>query len=746
MVALSRSRWKTLPMPTLRTNRKSPSLRTTWLIQTLVVAGVLVLFGAVAVASSAYQHSTFHDTTSDVERATSALLDLRMALNTVDDSSSGLMYGLGGPDALQGHREQYLADGQAVTDGLRRVRDSVPPEAVVSVERAQEHWEFMDAAVRGAPELFASGAVTAGLAAGADPFTEAWMSYGSISENLAEVERINVLRMRQRMHAVDRVQNYIPVALLAVLALGLLTICAGARRMSLRVVTPLAELRRAARTLGATEACEIIDVHQASAEVQLLADTIQDTAARLRISHGELREQAYTDVLTGLPNRQAFVEELERRFRQPEARVGALFIDLDDFKIVNDSLGHAAGDQLLYIVAARLRAAVREGDLVARLGGDEFAVLVSCENDAAAASVVADKVLAALDDDVLLDGTRMTVDCSVGVAVAGAGVDSADDLLRDADFAMYMAKGRGKNCVEVFAPSMHVAMQTQSDFKRDLSRATALEQLVLHHQPVLDLINGQVLGFEALVRWQHPTRGLVAPLDFIGLAEETGDIVALGKWVLQRACADLARYRLDHGQQELWISVNVSPQQLIDPNFVDVVLGALSRHGLLPQSLILEITEHAAVANTAVANVVLESLRRHGVRIALDDFGVGFSSLRYLRELPVDVIKIDRSYVADIGDRGNAMLGAIVSLAEKMGLGVIAEGIEDTEQLERLQQLGRLAGQGYLFARPMPVERAGLLLSEGDRLFRGKALERAAPSSVPGGWVDGRGGGVTASG
>lgn len=441
-----------IPMSLTPSPRSTPSLKRTWLTQALVAAAVLLVFGGVALASTTYQRDAFRTTTSELERASSALVGLRLSLNVVDDSASGMMYGLGGPAAAQRHADQYLRDSEDVTLGLQRLRAAVGPEARPAVDAAREHWAAMDEAVRAAPALLASGAVADGLKTGKDVFGETWGRYGSISAELAEVERANVQRLRERAEQVDAVQGYIPPVLLAGLGVALLATLLSARRMSIRVVAPLAELRRAALDLRHAGVLAPIDVRRASAELQVLAGAIEETAASLRLSHGELRDQAYSDGLTGLPNRKALVEELESRYAEPNGLLGVLFIDLDDFKIVNDSLGHAAGDELLQVVGERLRSAVREGDLVVRLGGDEFAVLVDCTEDPSAAAFVAASVLGALDGQVLIGGTRLSVACSVGVAVSGPAVDSADALLRNADFAMYMAKGRGKNCVEAFAP------------------------------------------------------------------------------------------------------------------------------------------------------------------------------------------------------------------------------------------------------------------------------------------------------
>jgi EAL domain-containing protein (putative c-di-GMP-specific phosphodiesterase class I) len=269
---------------------------------------------------------------------------------------------------------------------------------------------------------------------------------------------------------------------------------------------------------------------------------------------------------------------------------------------------------------------------------------------------------------------------------------------------MYMAKSQGKNCFDVFAPSMHTDMLARIELKRDLSRAAQLDQLVLHYQPVVDLSSGDLQGFEALVRWNHPARGQLVPAEFIALAEDTQDIIGIGGWVMDRACRDLAALRRDTpGGAALQMAINVSAHQITEPGFVDTVMGALARYDVPAKAVTLEITEAVALTNTEVATLALSELREHGLRIALDDFGVGFSSLRYLDELPIDVIKVDRSFVTDTHGDKDMMLRAIVTLGRSLGLGVIAEGIETASELNRLRQFEGMAGQGYLLGRPMPA-------------------------------------------
>ena len=370
----------------------------------------------------------------------------------------------------------------------------------------------------------------------------------------------------------------------------------------------------------------------AASELDDLARTINETSASLRSTHGVLRDQASTDTLTGLPNRRAFTELLETMLTDASSnQVCVLFIDLDDFKIVNDSLGHAAGDELLRVVAKRLRSVVRSGETVTRLGGDEFAILLGADGSAAAVAV-AERALAALDDPVQIDNTVISVGCSIGVALSpsGAGADAADELVRNADFAMYMAKSQGKNRFEVFAPTMHAEMLGRSQLKHDVGQAVRLEQFVLYYQPIVDLDTLALLGFEALIRWQHPTRGRLAPDEFIALAEDTGDIVAIGHWVVNEACRALAEHHLQQGPNErpLWMSVNASPVEISAPGFLATVADALERHGIAPECLMVEITEGVAMTDTGATALVLNALRETGVHVALDDFGTGFSSLR----------------------------------------------------------------------------------------------------------------------
>ena len=419
----------------------------------------------------------------------------------------------------------------------------------------------------------------------------------------------------------------------------------------------------------------------------------------------ELRRQAFHDSLTGLANRALFADRLEhalartRRFGHP---VAVLFLDLDDFKTVNDSLGHGEGDALLIAVGKRLAGAMRAGDTIARMGGDEFAVLVEDPSDAAAPIAVAERLLAILELPFEIGSKELFVHASVGVAVSTGQTKDGDELLRDADVSMYTAKNKGKNRVEVFEPSMHAAAMARLALKGDLERALERGEFGLLYQPIMRLASREVVGVEALVRWHHPRRGMVGPAEFIPVAEETGLILPLGRWVLEEACRQAVAWdaRLD---QRLAMSVNVSGRQIHQPGFVEEVRGILAATGLQPARLTLELTESVLMQDVGATTVTLTALKALGVRLAIDDFGTGYSSLSYLRRFPIDELKIDRSFVATIEDGAeqSALVRSILKLGETMHLQTVAEGIEEAGQLAELQHLGAGFGQGYLFARPL---------------------------------------------
>ena len=427
--------------------------------------------------------------------------------------------------------------------------------------------------------------------------------------------------------------------------------------------------------------------------------------------------EARTDPLTGLANRRRLREAADRLLRRG-GPASLLFLDLDGFKAVNDSRGHAFGDALLVEVAARLRACVRDGDLVVRLGGDEFAVLVP--GDPVHAEDVARRVRIDMAVPVQLTGRAVRVTASIGVARTSgtAGRRSGADLLRDADVAMYQAKAAGRNRVVVCDEGMAEAVLDRAALAEDLLAALAAgDQLAVHHQPVVTLPAGVTAGYEALVRWQHPVRGPVPPLDFVPLAEETGAVLALGRWVLRQATRDAAA-GLGGEVGPSKVAVNVSSRQLADDGFVDDVCEALRDSGLPADRLVLEVTETSLVEDLDSVCERLQELRALGVRIAIDDFGTGWSSLSYLRRLPVDIVKVDRSFITDLGrtPAATALVATIVELARGLSLDVVAEGVERTDQRDELARLGCAFAQGWLFGRPVPrepVRRAPASLTSG---------------------------------
>jgi diguanylate cyclase (GGDEF)-like protein/PAS domain S-box-containing protein len=434
----------------------------------------------------------------------------------------------------------------------------------------------------------------------------------------------------------------------------------------------------------------------------------------------QLAHQAFHDSITGLANRALFRDRVEHALERQtriDKPMSVLFMDLDDFKTINDSLGHAAGDRLLGEVGERLRACLRTPDTAARLGGDEFAILLEDGGEAVGAADVASRILGALEAPFQLDGKEVFIRASIGIASSGAGLavgpEGAEELLRNADVAMYIAKEAGKNRYQVFEPKMHDTALRRLELKADLQRAVDNEEFDLVFQPVIRLATGDIDGFEALLRWNHPTRGIVAPLDFIPLAEETGLVVPIGSWALREACR---RGHLlqpeDPDGQPLRISVNLSARQLQRPEIVQEAAQILLETGLPPERLVLEITESVMMQDMALSNERLSQLRTLGVLLAVDDFGTGYSSLNYIRRFPVDILKIDKSFVDEVSEGGeeSALTAAIVDLAGILNLRPVAEGIERADQLEKLLELGCELGQGFYFSEPLALEGALELL------------------------------------
>ena len=472
-------------------------------------------------------------------------------------------------------------------------------------------------------------------------------------------------------------------------------------------------------------------------ENQALTSSLEEKIGELTAREQQLSHQALHDPLTGLANRRLFSDRVEHalnRSRRTGDLSAVLFIDLDDFKTVNDSLGHAAGDRLLASVAARLSGCVRPGDTVARLGGDEFGILLEEMEGPEHASHVARRILESLDMAFPLDGRQVFTRASVGVAVADATSGHAGaDLLSDADVALYAAKGSGKSTFREFERTMRVTAIERLELGQDLRQALHQNQFFCHYQPIVDLVTGRIVALEALLRWDHPHRGLVGPNSFIELAEESGMIGEIGMAVLQMAAWQAANWRAEGKVPAgLELHVNLSGRQLEDPYLVEKVKRVLASTGFPGNLLVLEITESVAVETGAAHLELLEQLRALGIRFAIDDFGTGYSSLNYLRALPVDVLKIDRAFAQTTdGETDTVLLEAIVRLGHSLGIDMIAEGIEHGEQAMTLKRLGCRRAQGFLFYRPLSISEIPMVIAGGPRALVDPAPRRPSEAPTP---------------
>jgi len=427
-----------------------------------------------------------------------------------------------------------------------------------------------------------------------------------------------------------------------------------------------------------------------------------------RQSEVKIEYMAHHDALTELANRVLLNERLERTLDREEM-VAVHHLDLDQFKAVNDTFGHHAGDKLLKIVAERLCGLVRDTDTIARMGGDEFVIVQAPIVDPADATSLAQRVIKLLSEPYDIDGHQAVIGASVGISVGPGDGTSPDKLLRNADLALYRAKGDGRGTFRFFEPVMDLQMQTRRVMEQDLRKALPAGEFELHYQPVVNLASKEISGFEALIRWNHPTKGMISPASFIPLAEEIGFIVPIGEWVIKQACATAAQW-----PDNLHIAVNISAVQFRNPGLMQVITGALAASGLNPARLEIEITETVLLHNKEATLAVLHQLRALGIRIAMDDFGTGYSSLTYLQSFPFDKIKIDRSFVKDITENSGSLniVRAVAALANGMGMTATAEGVETNEQLDRIVSEGCTEMQGFLFSRPLPareIERLFLL-------------------------------------
>ena len=441
----------------------------------------------------------------------------------------------------------------------------------------------------------------------------------------------------------------------------------------------------------------------------------------------DITEGKVSDPLTGLPNRLLFADRLGRLIKHAKRRkdywFAVLFLDLDGFKMINDSLGHLIGDQLLVGVASRLEKCLRatdtvarlgEGFIVARMGGDEFTVLLDDLKDPGDAKLAAERLMKSVTAPFMLGGREVFTSMSIGIALSNPGYEQAEDILRDADTAMYRAKSRGKARYEIFDADMRASVVARLQLEMDLRRALEHGEFHNVYQPIVSLAAGQIVGFEALLRWQHPTRGELGPEEFIMVAEETGLIRDLGWWNLREACRQMTEWRADYSAySQLTMSVNLSPKQFLQANLVEDIGSLLSELKLPPQALKLELTESTVMGDPSAAVEMLQQIKLLGISLAIDDFGTGYSSLSYLHRFPLDTLKIDRSFISGIGNGQDTEIArTILPMALNLHLDVIAEGVETMEQLVLLKKLHCKYGQGFYFSKPLSAEEAGLLLAE----------------------------------
>ncbi len=445
---------------------------------------------------------------------------------------------------------------------------------------------------------------------------------------------------------------------------------------------------------------------------------VQDITDR-KLAEQQLHHDAFHDALTGLPNRALFMDHLKlaiaRSRRNVQTMFAVIYLDLDRFKVINDSLGHTIGDQLLVGMADRLKTNLRPGDTVARLGGDEFVILIEDITDEKEAVQVAERIQKELTEPFNLSGREVFTTVSLGIAPSSTGYERAEDILRDADTAMYRAKSLGKSRYEIFDKAMHARAINLLQMETDLRRACEREEFLIHYQPIVALEDFRLRGFEALVRWNHPERGYISPMDFIPVAEETGLIAQVGEFVLREACRQMQRWQAAYPlDRPLWISINLSSKQFSQGALIAKIANILRETNVNPQCVKLEITESVVMENIETATDMLRQMRALGVQLAIDDFGTGYSSLSYLHRFPIDTLKIDRSFVTRMTENSeNAeIVRTIVVLAQNLGMDVVAEGVETNEQLVLLQKLGCENGQGYFFSKPVNSDGAGRIIAE----------------------------------
>ncbi len=570
--------------------------------------------------------------------------------------------------------------------------------------------EGMSASIRAGGTL--AGGVSLAQASGKSPVTVEIKGEPTLywSRRLASFDQKSSPRLVLRYALGPALEQYAPIKylLIALSGLGLLISTAIGAFVARGITRPIATLERAARAISDGSRGKVAIT--SSDEVGRLASSFNSMVDSITEREERITHIALHDELTGLPNRKLFGEQLEfalaRRAR--DERIVVMYFDLDNFKAVNDTLGHPVGDELLKAVADRLRETVG-GALISRQGGDEFAILVDQIKPGANLALLADQVISVFHTPFLLSDHTLETSSSIGIAVAPGDGSCPDELIKNADLALYRAKNEGRNCSCFFEQTMDLEARKRHQMEIDMREAVREGQFHLNYQPLFSLDKNRVVGFEALIRWQHPKHGLVSPADFIPLAEDTGMILPISEWVINEACQ-----RARHWPEDVRIAVNLSPVLFKNASLPLMVMQALNAAGLSPNRLELEVTESLFIDNVERTTTMLNALRECGIRIALDDFGTGYSSLNYLRSFPFDKIKIDKSFVNDLAtdQSARAIIGAITTLAGALGMETIAEGVEDCDQLEALRSQGCTNIQGYFFSRPVAIELVDALIAD----------------------------------
>ena len=688
------------------------SLRREWSRGFVVLLVLLILAGAGSVAGIQKVMDHMQGTIGQLQRESESVAALRTAMIAHEQAAQQLLSGNTVDKAA------FLEQQQQILDLFEKSPADFPAasDAPGVLGRAARTWQD------GLSAHGLWGSQVQGLNGSHAPEIPAFAaSSDAARELLNRLHSASIDAMNEGAAYGTHLEQALVVFLIAVFVSALAVTVYFRRRMLTDLMGPVDILHQGVLRLQAGDYNYRINVPRRD-ELGELAGAFNTMAEALHKSYLALTRRATQDPLTGLANRAAVSEQLNSLFAPEGPRQdpgqSLLFIDVDDFKDINDSLGHEGGDALLISLAARLKGCVRSRDVVARLGGDEFAVIITA-GDGSTAGEIAERILRALNVPFLLNGHRVTITVSIGVAHKHSGIHDAAELLRQADFAMYMAKGSGKARYQLFDSQMYNQMAHHASLRADLAQAVPSGQLRLDYQPVADLNTGAILGVEALVRWDHPVLGLLPPQDFIPLAEETGDIDAIGCWVLETAAREGTRWRQSvEGCDNLWVAVNLSTLQLPNPKNLAAIKAILDQPQAQADRLVLEVTETALATSADGGITALTALKECGVRIAIDDFGTGYSSLSTLAALPADILKIDQSFLARVtSDPASlAMLEGILGLAGKLRLDVIAEGIEEPEHIELLRRLGAHMGQGYLLARPAPAQTIQTLLASGQPL------------------------------